>query len=257
MDVGTVGSKLRALYRDPWQQGPLTDEGTAIVLYVLSTLALVQWCRASGVLHPWLKAIACAVLLTLALELSQAFISSRTPAGSDVTVRLLGVVLGAALTPAVRGQQRLLPWLALLLVACTVSAAVSTWSPFQLREQRLAFAWWPFLGSYSNNWFPAISHLIELSLTYFPFGFVLASTYRGRSVVTIALVIASAAAVGIEYGQSWFAGRYPDITDVAFSALGGGLGAWFGGAGAEIFENARSVEGLGRVKLGPKYLAAP
>jgi hypothetical protein len=37
LDVSTVGSKVRALTRDPWQSGPWTDEGNAIVLYALAT----------------------------------------------------------------------------------------------------------------------------------------------------------------------------------------------------------------------------
>ena len=35
LDVGDVGGKLRDLLRDPWQRGPLTDEGNAVVLYAL------------------------------------------------------------------------------------------------------------------------------------------------------------------------------------------------------------------------------
>lgn len=242
MDVGAVGSKLRALYMDPWQQGPVTDEGGAVVLYSLATVAFIQWFRSFGAQQAWLKGMACAAVLVLGLELSQALISSRTPAGSDAAVRLLGVAVGACLVPATRHRRNLWPWLALLFVACVISAAILTWSPFQFREQRQAFAWLPLLGYYRNNWFPAISHLIELSLIYFPFGFVVASLRRGRSVVATVLLLASAAAVGIEYGQSWFAGRYPDITDVAVSALGGALGAWFGGRGSEIFESARAPE---------------
>ena len=118
-------------------------------------------------------------------------------AGSDAAVRLLGVAVGACLAPLMHRRRHPSPWLALLWVACVVSAAISTWSPFQVLEQRQAFAWFPLLGSYSNNWFPAASHLIELGLIYFPFGFVLALVYRGRSVVMVALVLSFAGAVGI------------------------------------------------------------
>ena len=257
LDVGDVGSKVRALYLDPWQRGPVTDEGSAVVLYSLATLALVLWFRASGVLQASLKAVACAAVLAVGLELSQALVGSRTPAGSDAAVRLLGVVLGASLAPVMHSRRQPLPWLALLLVACLASAAISTWSPFQIREQREAFAWFPLLGSYRNNWFPAVSHLVELGLIYFPFGFVLASVYRGRSVVTTALAIAAAGAVGTEYAQSWFVGRHADITDVAFSALGGVLGAWFGSRGAEMFESARASAVAARLSATSKPLALP
>ena len=253
MDVGSIGSKLRALYRDPWQRGPVTDEGSAVVLYALATIALVQWFRSAAVARAWLKGVACAVVLVIGLELSQALVGSRTPAGSDAAVRLLGVAVGACLVPAMRGPVGSRPWLILLYLACLTSAVISTWSPFQVREQPQAFAWFPMLGYYRNNWFPAISHVIELSLIYFPFGFVLASIHRERSVVTTAFWAALAAAIGVEYGQSWFVDRYPDVTDVAVSALGGGVGAWFGGRGAEMFESALASASA----TGSKHPAAP
>jgi glycopeptide antibiotics resistance protein len=247
LDVGTVGWKVRALYRDPWQRGPLTDEGSAVISYALATLALVGWSRASGVPRAWFTAVAGAAGLAVGLELSQALISSRTPTASDALVRLLGVAIGAGLVPVIQRGRQPLPWLVVLWMASVVSAAILTWSPFQVREQRLPFAWMPLLSSYSNNWFPAISHAIELCLLYFPFGFVLASIYRRRFVIWTAVMIATVGAVSIEYGQSWFVGRYADITDVAFSLLGAGLGAWFGDRGTAIFETARASAVAARV----------
>jgi glycopeptide antibiotics resistance protein len=217
LDVGEVGSNLRALYRDPWQSGALTDEGSGVILYALATVALTEWFRATGIPQAWLKAVACAAVLAMGLELSQALVGSRTPAGSDAAVRLLGVAVGACLVPGVRGSRHRFPWLALLLAACVASAVISTWSPFQIRDQRDGFAWFPLLG------------------------FVLATVNRGRSVVVMVFLVTSAAAVGTEYGQSWFAGRHADVTDVAFFALGGVLGAWLGGHGARNFERARSA----------------
>lgn len=253
IDVGSVGSKLRALYRDPWQRGPLTDEGSAVVSYSLATIALVQWFRSASVRRAWLKGVVCAVVLVLGLELSQAFVGSRTPAGSDAAVRLLGVAAGACLVPALPGREGWRPWVLLLFLACVTSAVIATWSPFQVRDQRQAFAWFPMLAYYRTNWFPAISHVIELGLVYFPFGFVLAAIHRGRSVVKTAFLTALAAAVGVEYGQAWFVDRYPDITDVAVSALGGGVGAWFGGRGAEMFERALASASA----TGSKHPATP
>ena len=240
LDVGDVGGKLRDLLLDPWQQGPLTDEGNAVVLYALSTLAITKWLEASGVGAARLQAAAIAAAFAVSLELTQALVGSRTPAGSDAAVRLLGVALGTTLVPAVGTVRRPLPWLALLFAACVSSAAISLLSPFELADQRQPFAWFPFLGYYGNNWFPAVSHVIEITLIYFPFAFALRVARLNPQAVRAALLLVVVAAAGIEYAQSWFVGRYPDVTDVAFSALGGVLGSWFGGRGAQLFERARA-----------------
>lgn len=241
LDVSTVGSKIRALTRDPWQQGPWTDEGGAVLLYALTTLVVAKWLDASGVARAPLKAALAAAVLAIGLESSQALVGSRTPSGWDAAVRLAGVAVGLVLAPATRAFDRRLPWLALLFAACVASAAILTWGPFEIRPERRPFNWFPFLGYYGTNWFPAVSHAIELALVYFPFGFVLGMSGPPGRAMRAAVLMALGSAIVIEYGQSWFVGRYPDVTDVAFSALGGGLGAWFSGRGADLFERTRAA----------------
>ena len=241
LDVSTVGSKVRALTRDPWQRGPWTDEGGAVVLYALTTLVVAKWLDASGAALVPLKAALAAAVLAIGLESSQALVGSRTPSGWDATVRLAGVAVGLVLVPVMRVFDRMLPWLALLFTACVAGAAILTWSPFQIIAERQPFAWFPFLGYYGNNWFPAVSHVIELALIYFPFGFVLGMSRPPRQAMKAAVLMSLGAAIIIEYGQSWFVGRHADVTDVAFSALGGGLGAWLSGHGADLFERTRAA----------------
>jgi hypothetical protein len=43
-------------------------------------------------------------------------------------------------------------------------------------------------------------------------------------------------AAPVEYGQGWIVGRYPDITDIAMSGVGGLLGAWAGTDGEAMFD---------------------
>jgi VanZ family protein len=241
LDVSTVGSKVRALLRDPWQAGPWTDEGNAIVLYALATIVLSNWLAACGEAAASAKAITIGAVLAVGLELSQMFVGSRTPAGSDAAVRLLGVAVGAVLIPATRRPCRPLAWVAVLLMACFASAAISNWSPFQVTRQGASFSWFPFLGYYDNNWFPAVSHVIELMLINFPFGFVLAWLRWPRGTTAHAAAIVAIVAIVVEYGQTWFAGRHPDITDAAFSVVGAVVGAWCGGPGAALFEEVRSA----------------
>jgi VanZ family protein len=240
LDVSTVGSKVRALTRDPWQSGPWTDEGNAIVLYTLATMALARWFEACSVARPGALAVAAGSLLAIGLESSQALVSSRTPAGSDAAVRLLGVAAGAVLLPVVRRAGRPTPWLTLLFGACVAGAAISNLSPFQMSAEPEAFSWFPFLGYYDNNWFPAVSHVIELMLTYFPVGFVSSWWRLSRRTLRVVMPPVAVAAIAIEYAQSWFVGRHADITDVAFSIVGCVLGAWCGQRGADLFEHART-----------------
>lgn len=256
LDVGAVGHKVLALMRDPWQGGPWTDEGNAIVLYALTTMALAMWREANGGAWPLGWAAGVVALLVIGLESSQALVGSRTPAGSDAAVRLLGVAIGAMLLPVVRRGRHGAPWLVLLFLACVVGAAISNLSPFQMSAEPQPFSWFPFLGYYGNNWFPAVSHVIELGLTYFPFGFV-AGWGQPRTRTSLLVVPAvTVASVVIEYAQSWFIGRYADLTDVAFSIVGGMLGVWVARQGAELFDRARTpgartaARGHGRSPFG-------
>jgi glycopeptide antibiotics resistance protein len=240
LDVGEVGSKLRALLRDPWQQGPLTDEGTAVVLYALATVAFDRYLAAAGTELARVKAVGASAALVLVLELSQVVVDSRTPAGSDAVVRLAGVAVGAVLLSVHPRHVELNAWLAVLFLACVASAAAAAWTPFTATDIPQAVTWFPLLGYYGNNWFPAVSHMIELALTYFPFGFVLGSAALPRTTVKAVVVFVTAAAAAVEQGQVWFAGRHADVTDVAFSVLGAALGVWFATSGAAHFEKARA-----------------
>jgi glycopeptide antibiotics resistance protein len=148
------------------------------------------------------------------------------------------------------------PWLVLLFVACVAGAAISNLSPFQMSAEPQPFSWFPFLGYYDNNWFPAVSHVIELGLTYFPFGFAAAWGQPRRRTSLLVVPAVTVAAVAIEYAQSWFIGRYADITDVTFSVVGGVLGVWVAQQGAELFDRARTsgaraaARGHGQTLLG-------
>lgn len=65
-------------------------------------------------------------------------------------------------------------------------------------------------------------------LLFLPLGFLLGSDaglLRGRSPKQAAVMCLLLSA-GIEFTQAWIPGRFPSLTDVAFNALGGGLGAW-------------------------------
>ena len=45
LDAGSVWSKLKTFRRDPWQLGPLNDEGLQVLRFALLTIALSLWAQ--------------------------------------------------------------------------------------------------------------------------------------------------------------------------------------------------------------------
>jgi VanZ family protein len=237
LDVGSVAHKVHALQHDVWQYGGLTDEGIAVIHYVLVAVAACAWLDTLGVRRAAAGTILVGVPLAAGLEASQIAISSRMPGLEDALVRAAGVLLGAVLWRVGRGVRASGVWLALLVVATAAAAAMANLSPFTLAPQYRTFGWLPFMGYYAHTTFDTVSHVIELWLLYFPLGFVTAVVVaRPTRAVLTAVLVTVAIAAPIEYGQGWIVGRYPDITDIAMSALGGWLGAWVGTRGATLFD---------------------
>ena len=112
--------------------------------------------------------------------------------------------------------------------ATAVASALMMWSPFELSDHYRGFGWFPFLGYYTRTTFETLSHVIELALLYFPLGFCVAFWPGSRRVVATAAVATLLIAVPVEYGQGWFIGRYPDISDVGVSLAGAWIGALAG-----------------------------
>jgi VanZ family protein len=235
--VGHVGSRLRALWRDPWQSGGFRDEGTALLHYALFAAALCAWLASLGIRRVVLTATATGVAMAVALEATQLMIQSRMPGALDALVRTAGVLAGAALWATGRRSRSSMGWMCLLIVATAASAATQMLSPFEVADVRRPFGWLPFMGYYENNWFPAVSHVIELTLLYFPLGFCIGWVLgRPRLAAAAALGVTLLVCAPIEYFQGWIVGRYPDITDVAFSFAGAWLGTVVSIRGAEAFE---------------------
>ena len=61
-------------------------------------------------------------------------------------------------------------------------------------------------------------------LIYAPVGFAL-QWYRRSGAIVQSAVVTGVMASALEYAQGWIVGRYPDVTDVAVSVLGGVVGA--------------------------------
>jgi len=225
IDVGGIGSKVRAFVTDPWQRGALGDEGADAVRYALFAAACACVLRRRGVSRARSLAAAVGVVAAIGLELSQFFVASRMPGMKDAVVGIAGSSIGALLAGRSMWSAR---WSTLaVIVPAWLGAAEMMLTPFALQRDHRPFALVPFLG-YQAQARPeaAISHAVELSLAFFPIGFALALALPRRRRWPVAAFIVVALGGVLEYLQGWVVGRYPDVTDVGVLALGAMAGVW-------------------------------
>ena len=92
LDVGSLAPRIRALIRDPWQGGPLTDEGIAAVQYALFAWVTSNLFVELGLRRPVLAVATIGLLAAFGLEASQIIIGSRMPSAEDALVRAVAVI---------------------------------------------------------------------------------------------------------------------------------------------------------------------
>jgi glycopeptide antibiotics resistance protein len=226
LDVGILVGKIRALRADPWQFTVLNDEGVELVRYALFGLAASLWLRQLGVRRAAMIAATTGAALAFVLEASQWIIGSRMPGLEDATVHAAGVVGGAALSQGWPHGRSATFWCLVLWAATAGGASLQMLSPFQLIAVHQPLRWMPFANYYAHTTFETLSHVFELTLIYFPLGFVAALRDRSVSRIFAAVIAATLIALPLEYLQGWIAGRYGDITDVGVALLGALAGVW-------------------------------
>jgi glycopeptide antibiotics resistance protein len=238
IEGGPVVQKVRALQADLWQYGGVNDQGISLIHYVLFAAAAYAWLDALRVRHPAAGTVCLGVPMAFGLEASKILITSRMPGVEDAVVGAAGVVLGVGLC-TLGPRLRAGAWLALLVAATAVAAAMEILSPFDIALEHSPWGLIPFNGYHIHTTFETLSHVIELWLLYAPLGFVFGLAVKTPARAMLAAVLASVIiAMPIEYGQGWIVGRSPDITDVAMSAVGAWLGAWAATRGAAMFHES-------------------
>ena len=181
LDVGSVVSKIRALLHDPWQGGPVSDEGISLLQHLLFGSTLLLWMEQVRVRRAVVVAAAVGALAAIGLELSQLFIGDRMPGGSDALVGIVGSFCGLAVTRALTVITRRPFWCAGLFVLTAIGVALQQLTPFTAGPQTHPFQWVPFLNYYDFTTSEKVSHSAELLLSYFPLGFAVAMTVRRPS----------------------------------------------------------------------------
>jgi len=247
LEVGTLVSKIKLLQSDLWQFTVPNDEGVGFVQYALFAAAICLWLDALRRQAPATRAWLATAAVALALEASQFMITSRMPGLQDALVHIAGAATGAGLWRSGVFRRRPHALLVVVSVAVGAGAAMQMLSPFTFAAPHRPFQWLPFLGYYVHTSFETLSHVVELMLIYFPIGFCAARALPPRYAIAVSIAVAAVLAVPIEYFQGWVIGRYPDVTDVIFSGVGGWLGAWAGGYGPVAF--SRTLASLDRRRV--------
>ena len=230
LDVGGLVGRVRALQKDPWQFGGVSDEGVELIRYACFGLAAALWLRQLGVRHHIALAAAGGTCVAFGLEASQWIIESRMPGLEDGLVHAGGVLAGTALAAGWRQRRVPVAWIGLLWVATGIAAALQLLSPFELAPTSRPLGWLPFGGYYQRTTFETVSHCFELLLLYFPFAFASGAVgWRPRTAMLTAVIGTMAIAAPLEYLQGRIVGRYGDVTDIALAALGAAFAVWVGG----------------------------
>jgi len=175
--------------------------------------------------------------LAVGVELGQVVVRSRTSQATDVVVGTAAVVLGWLLGKAFR--HGLNPRATVLLGAAWWAVAVGvSWSPFVVEPGvRVPFDWTPGRPLDGGNPLLALEAMLNKVVLFGLGGAVLAASTsvvagRGKSrpavasATVVAVVSGLLASAVLEWGQTWFVGRSPGLTDVVLGGLGGYGGAW-------------------------------
>jgi glycopeptide antibiotics resistance protein len=247
-DVSEIAHKVRAFARDPWRYSGLNDEGVMALRFLLAGVAVHVWLRQTRYArYATAATLAALALAAVGLEGTQFIISSRTPAGEDAFVMVVGGMIGVLLARKEIHRARPAVLAGLLLTATAASAAMQTLSPFAIASFHRSVMLFPFLNYYKWTSLVLVSHTFELLLMYFPLGFCLPLVVTSRRLGWVAVLLTVLImAASLEYLQGWIEGRYSDVTDLIISLLGAMIGAWAAGPGWDVFRKGLGARGWGR-----------
>ena len=183
-----------------------------------------------------------------AIEFLQLFVYSRFTDVTDVITGGAGGALGFFLsqvtadrpaTDRVRTdpRPRPFPWLNSVLIVAYLGILVSLyWSPFNFTADKIFIksrlkdiSLVPFYSYYYTSEFHAMTEALRRFLFFLPLGVLIERFWKntvGKAHLIINLFILAFLAGGIEFGQVFLPGRYPDITDALIGLTGGMAGVW-------------------------------
>jgi len=131
LDVSVVAGHVHTLRASLWQASFSAEDIIVFVLFLLFGFMLSQWLRELDLRFAVIVGLAAALIVGIALETSQIFISSRLPTLADALTNAAGGVAGALLS-AVGGDVRFK--LHTLTIVCVCAAGIATFQWIYGRE---------------------------------------------------------------------------------------------------------------------------
>ncbi len=198
-------------------------------------------------------------VLGTALEVAQIFIVSRTVDVACVLLAPVAAAIGWVLAwgwqriqglhdvhAAEHGQPERLYWLGLTALVYFGILMALAWAPFDVEpdlrlvaqkvrdESNLV----PFRVHFERHSLPATRDIIEETVQFVPLGLLVVLFCRQlsarvtrlarmnrRAMMAVAALVCAGVGLFLELGQSFFRGRFVDLTDVILAGLGGLLGS--------------------------------
>ena len=183
-----------------------------------------------------------------AIEFLQLFVYSRFTDVTDIITGGAGGAFGFFLSQVTADRPatdrartdprpRPFPWLNSLLIVVYLGILVSLyWSPFNFTADKIFIksrlkniSLVPFYSYYYTSEFHAMTEALRRFLFFLPLGVLIERFWKntvGKAHLIINLFILGLVAGGIEFGQVFLPGRYPDITDALIGIVGGMVGIW-------------------------------
>jgi glycopeptide antibiotics resistance protein len=224
LDVSNIVSDFRMMRTNPWEVG--TPIGDGWVQMAAFALVAAVWGRIAArgrfmQLSRGKAAVACILLMPLALEFSQLLVQSHAPSMRDFALEVLGAAAGFTVGTSV--SILVGPIAGFVIVGLALIAAGLSPGDFVTWPGQSSFEWVPFVEYYRQTTPAALYDAMMGLAGYGLFGGLLQAACKNRPRGLI-VVLAMAFAAGIEITQMLLPSRVANVTDILIA----GLGAWIG-----------------------------
>ena len=260
IDIGDLKTAIKAARPIPF--GPAVD-GSELAAEPWSWASeTLTWMLVSGVFllafrecgrtgaQAIIASAAVAAVLSLAIEVLQLTIRSRSTDATSVFWSFLGALVGAAVVGRSSGAQPR-RWLDPAIAVWLLIGMIESWTPLNLvwpdqkvlSPERLV----PFLAYYRRTDIHALADLISQVLFFVPLGALLARRFP-RISIGRGTVIGFCLGLLLELGQLFLRDRTCEITDALSAGFGAGLGLYLWRWGQTLHDPSRRVA---RYRVGP------
>ena len=222
LDVGSVLHKIKLLLISAFTfSSSLKSEPMLFFEFFLLGFTCVALLKPVGIRSYTIRAFLLTSAVGVFLESSQLIVTSRMPQVQSVVTIWLACLCGSLFERMNVRRSLTVLWALVTILATGISAAFMMLSPFHFVGKHYGFNWIPFLPYYEQTSFVVLSSFIEGALLYAPMGFILKHLFNEKKwIPLLAVGVALAISLSIEYLQGWIPDRFPDITSILGALCG-------------------------------------